>query len=262
MSFLSSILASKRDEIARAKAAVSPADIERLAASRPDAPRGFAAALDAPGVRVIAEIKRASPSLGDIRPGLDPVATARAYAEGGAAALSVLTEPAFFKGSAVDLQHARAAVALPVLRKDFIVDPYQVYETAAMGADALLLIVRILPDDALLRDLHALALSLGLDVLTEIFDERDAERANALGAALVGINNRDLDRFETDVAHASRLASRLRPGTAAVALSGIRSAADIRLNLGLGIRRFLVGEALVRASDPAATLYEMINAKG
>ena len=201
----------------------------------------------------MAEIKRASPSLGDIRADLDPAATARAYADGGAAALSVLTEPAYFKGSAADLQLARAAAAIPVLRKDFIIDPYQVYETAAMGADALLLIVRIL-DDARLRALHALALSLGLDVLTEVFDEQDAARATALGATLVGINNRDLARFKTDVTHAARLAAHLRPGTAVVALSGIHSAEDIRQTLAGGVRRFLVGEALVRQPDPAATL--------
>jgi Indole-3-glycerol phosphate synthase len=258
MSFLTAILSAKREEIARAKTLVPQCEIERLAAARRDAPRGFAAALDVPGVRVIAEIKRASPSLGDIRPDLDPAATARAYADGGAAALSVLTEPAFFKGSADDLRRARDAVAdakIPVLRKDFVIDPYQVYETAAMGADAMLLIARILDDDAL-RTLHALALSLGIDVLAEVYDERDAIRVNELGAALVGINNRDLDRFETDLSHAPRLASHLRDGTAVVALSGIRDTADIRATLAGGIRRFLIGEALVRQPDPAAALRE------
>ena len=255
MSFLTAILTAKREEIARAKTLVTQCEIERLAAARRDAPRGFAAALDAPGVRVIAEIKRASPSLGDIRPDLDPAATARAYADGGAAALSVLTEPAFFKGSADDLRRARAVVGIPVLRKDFVIDPYQVYETAAMGADAMLLIARILDDDAL-HTLHALALSLGIDVLTEVYDERDAVRVNELGATLVGINNRDLDRFETDLSHAPRLASHLRDETAVVALSGIRSGADIRATLASGIRRFLIGEALVRQPDPAAALRE------
>ena len=255
MTFLEKILAAKRAEIARAKTQAPQARIEKLAAARRDTPRGFAAALDAPGVRVIAEIKRASPSLGDIRADLDPAATARAYADGGAAALSVLTEPAFFKGSSDDLLRARQAAPLPVLRKDFIIDPYQVYETAAMGADALLLIVRIL-DEETLRSLHALARSLGLDVLTEVFDERDAARANALGAALVGINNRDLSKFKTDVTHASRLAAHLRPGTATVALSGVQTGDDIRQTLAGGIRRLLVGEALIRQPDPAATLRE------
>ncbi len=257
MSFLDKILEAKREEVARAKAAVPQAQLERLASARRDY-RGFAAALDVPGVRIVAEIKRASPSLGDIRPDLDPAATARAYADGGAAALSVLTEPAFFKGSAADLQHARAAVSIPVLRKDFIIDPYQVYETAAMGADALLLIVRIL-DDERLQVLHALALALGLNVLTEVFDEQDAARANALGATLVGINNRDLAHFKTDVTHAARLAAHLRPGTTVVALSGLHSADEIRLALAGGIRRFLIGEALVRQPDPTATLRSWIS---
>jgi len=257
MSFLDTILEAKTAEIARAKTAVPQSQLERLAAAGNDR-RGFAAALDRPGIRVIAEIKRASPSLGTIRPDLDPSATAQAFAEGGAAALSVLTEPAFFKGSADDLRRAKAATGLPVLRKDFIVDPYQVYETAAMGADAMLLIVRIL-DDELLHRLYALARSLGLDVLTEVFDAQDVTRANALGATLVGINNRDLAHFKTDVTHATRLAAQVLPGTAVVALSGLHTPDDFRQNLAGGIRRFLVGEALVRQRDPAATLREWLS---
>jgi indole-3-glycerol phosphate synthase len=255
MNFLDNILAAKRTELARAQAQVPQPVLEQQVAARSDAPRGFAAALARPGVRIIAEIKRASPSLGDIRPDLDAAATARAYADGGAAALSVLTEPAFFKGSAADLRQARAAVSIPVLRKDFIIDPYQVYETAAMGADALLLIVRIL-DDKQLHELYALARDLGLDVLAEVFNEQEAARANALGATLVGINNRDLAQFKTDVTHAARLAKLLHPGIAVVALSGIHSADDIRQNLEGGIRRFLIGEALVRQADSTATLRE------
>lgn len=255
MNFLDNILAAKHAEIARAKALIPQAVLVQQASARSAAPRGFAAALNRPGVRIIAEIKRASPSLGDIRPDLDAVATARAYADGGAAALSVLTEPAFFKGSTADLQQARAAVTIPVLRKDFIIDPYQVYETAAMGADALLLIVRIL-DDQRLHLLYALARDLGLDVLTEVFNEQEAARANALGATLVGINNRDLAQFKTDVTHAAHLAKQLPSETAVVALSGIHSAEDIHQNLAGGIRRFLIGEALVRQADPTATLRE------
>lgn len=254
---LDTILEAKREEVARAKAAMPQALLERQAAARRDT-RGFAAALDVPGVRIIAEIKRASPSLGDIRTDLDPAATAQAYASGGAAALSVLTEPAFFKGSASDLQRARSAVELPVLRKDFIIDPYQVYETAALGADALLLIVRIL-DDERLYTLHTLARDLGLDVLTEVFDEQDIARANALGATLVGINNRDLAHFKTDITQASRLAKRLSPQAAVVALSGIHAPEDIRQTLDTGIRRFLIGEALVRQPDPSATLRQWVN---
>ncbi len=252
MTFLDKILDAKRADLVRAKSLVPQSTLERLAEA-PRVTRGFRAALDKPGVRVIAEIKRASPSRGDIRADLDPAATARAYAAGGAAALSVLTEPTYFKGSPEDLRQARAAVGIPVLRKDFIIDPYQVYETAAMGADAMLLIVRIL-DDQTLSALYGLAHSLGLDVLTEIFDERDAARANALGATLIGINNRDLAHFKTDVSHASRLATHLRAGTSIVALSGIHSDEDIRQTLSGGIRRFLIGEALVRQPDPTATL--------
>ena len=254
MTFLDNIIEAKSAEIALAKARVPQAQIEKKAAAH-FAPRGFAASLARPGVRIIAEIKRASPSLGDIRADLDPSALALDYEAGQAAALSVLTEPAFFKGSPADLRQARSAVAIPVLRKDFIIDPYQVYETAAMGADAMLLIVRIL-DDEKLNALYTLAISLGLDILTEVFDEQDAKRANALGATLVGINNRDLARFQTDIRHASRLASQLRTGTEVVALSGIRNADDIRQTLAGGIRRFLIGEALVRQGDPAATLRE------
>ncbi|MDD4017698.1 MAG: indole-3-glycerol phosphate synthase TrpC [Kiritimatiellae bacterium] len=254
MNFLDTILAAKRVEIARAKTGVPQAQLEQRAAERRGF-RDFSAALDAPGVRIIAEIKRASPSIGDIHTDLNPSALAQKYAAGGAAALSVLTEPSFFKGSAADLQRARSSVSIPVLRKDFIFDPYQIYETAAMGADALLLIVRIL-DDEKLHALYALARSLGLDVLTEVFDEHDAARATALGATLVGINNRDLAQFKTDITHAPRLASYLPPQTKVVALSGIHTTGDIRLNLTNGIRRFLIGEALVRQSDPESALRE------
>ena len=256
-SFLPAILESKRTEIARAKQLVPQDEIERRAAGRRDSPRDFVAALADPGVRIIAEIKRASPSLGDIRANLDPAATAAAYAAGGAAALSVLTEPQFFKGNAADLQAARTAVEIPVLRKDFIVDPYQVYESLAMGADAILLIVRIL-DDRELCTLHALALSLGLAVLTEVFDEADAARASQLGATLVGINNRDLDTFNTDIVQAVRLAELLPKKSMVVALSGIHSASHIQQTLHGGIRRFLIGEALMRQHDPTATLRQWL----
>ncbi|NLB66198.1 MAG: indole-3-glycerol phosphate synthase TrpC [Lentisphaerae bacterium] len=254
MSFLDKILIAKRAEIAVAQSARPLDAVKSLAARRTDF-RPFAAALNAPGIRVIAEIKRASPSLGDIAPHLDPAALARAYTAGGAAALSVLTEPAYFKGSAADLQQARAATTIPVLRKDFIIDPYQVYETAAIGADAMLLIVRIL-DVARLRDLLQLAHSIGLDTLVEIHDEADARRLDGINAPVIGINNRDLAHFHTDVHRAARIADLLPPDTAVVAASGIRNATDIRQSLASGIRRFLVGEALVKTPDPAALLRE------
>jgi indole-3-glycerol phosphate synthase len=252
MSFLEQIIETKRTEIAAAQAQKPQAELERLAAKREDF-RGFAESLARPGVRVIAEIKRASPSLGDIRPDLHPGDLALAYESGGAAAISVLTEPAFFKGSAKDLKRARDVVELPVLRKDFILDPYQVYETAAMGADAMLLIVRIL-DDETLRSLLALAHGVGLETLIEIHDEADAKRIADLAPPLVGINNRDLAHFHTDTDRAARIAALLPRGTAIVAASGIHDESDIQQGLAHGIRRFLVGETLVRQNDPAALL--------
>lgn len=252
MSFLDQIISAKREEIAAARALKPQADLERLAAKREDF-RGFAESLARPGVRVIAEIKRASPSRGDLRPDLHPGDLAVAYQDGGAAAISVLTEPTFFKGSAKDLKRARDVVELPILRKDFILDPYQVYETAAMGADAMLLIVRIL-DDEQLSSLYALALGVGLETLVEIHDEADAKRIADLAPPVVGINNRDLAHFQTDVERAARLAALLPRGAAVVAASGIRDESDIQRSLDSGIRRFLVGETLVQSPDPATLL--------
>ena len=259
--FLQKILAHKRQELADAAAKVPLAALQPVALARRDY-RGFAAALAVPHrVRIIAEIKRASPSKGDLGIGLDPAALARAYEAGGAAALSVLTDHAFFKGSPADLAAARAATTLPVLRKDFILAPYQVYESAAMGADAILLIVRILPDDEL-QQLFWLARDLGLDVLVEIHNEAEAERANRLGARLVGINNRDLSRFDTDVARAHQLAAALHPDTVVVAASGIAGVAEVHTTVAAGVTRFLIGEALVRAADPSALLRALLAAGG
>ena len=254
MSFLENILAAKQAEIAAARNLKPQAELERLAAKREDF-RGFAESLARPGVRVIAEIKRASPSLGDLRPDLHPGDLALAYQTGGAAAISVLTEPAFFKGSAKDLKRAREVVELPVLRKDFILDPYQVYETAAMGADAMLLIVRIL-DDEQLASLLALAHGVGLETLVEIHDEADARRLAGLAVPVVGIPPRDLAHFQTDVDRAARLAAFLPRGAAVVAASGIHDEADVRKSLAAGLRRFLVGETLVKTADPTALLKE------
>jgi len=259
MSFLDKILDSKRIEIAECKRRISQSEIECMAAGRTGF-RGFEKSLNQSGVRIIAEIKRASPSKGDINPDLNPADVAQAYQEGGAAALSVLTEPNFFKGSQEDLRSARAVITMPVLRKDFIIDPYQVYESAAMGADAILLIVRIL-DDKTLQDLYALARNLGLDILTEVFDEEDAARASALKATLIGINNRDLARFNTDINHAIRIAELLPEAASIVAASGVHSQTDIELNLANGIRRFLIGEALVKQPDPTETLKDWIATK-
>ncbi|MFO7936541.1 MAG: indole-3-glycerol phosphate synthase TrpC [Kiritimatiellia bacterium] len=252
MSFLDRILESKKREIAACKNRASPAQVEKAAAARKGY-RGFEESLNRTGIRIIAEIKRASPSKGDINLNLSPADTAGAYAEGGAAALSVLTEPDFFKGSVADLQEARNSVQLPVLRKDFIIDPYQVYESAAAGADAILLIVRIL-DNETLHILHSLARNIGLDVLTEVFDMNDARRVAELRATLVGINNRNLADFSTDINHALSISAQLPEEVSIVTASGIHSRSDIELNLRNGIRRFLIGEALVKQTYPAATL--------
>lgn len=259
MNILEQIVTAKRSQIEATKRRFPFTACCAAAAKSAHAKRGFAAAVRAPGIRIIAEIKRASPSQGDIAPNLDPAATACSYAAGGAAALSVLTEKTFFKGSADDLCAARNAVSLPVLRKDFIIDTYQLYESVLMGADAVLLIVRILPDP-LLGELYICARSLGLDVLTEVYDADDARRANAIGADLVGINNRNLDSFETDVTHAAQLAKLINPQATVVALSGITSERDILKNVAAGISRFLIGETLVRAADPAALLRQFVHA--
>lgn len=260
-SLLDQIVASVR--VAEARAARDTPLEALLAAARDRGGaqrRSLRAALaDASTPRVIAEIKRASPSKGDIRLDLDPADLARRYEAGGAAALSVLTEPAFFKGSPADLRAARAAVALPVLRKDFILTEYAVAASAAMGADAILLIVRLL-DSATLARLHAYAESLGLECLVEIHDDADIDKLGALRPPLVGINNRNLATFDTDLGTAARLACRLPAGTTVVALSGVADPSDIAAGLAAGVSRFLVGESLVRAADPAALLRSMLGA--
>lgn len=256
--FLQTIVAQKRAEVTAAAHQRPIEALQALAADRHDH-RSLTAALAMDGVRIMAEIKRASPSLGPIRLDLDPACLARAYTDGGAAALSVLTETAFFKGSIDDLQAARAVTHLPVLRKDFILTAYQVIESAACGADAILLIVRILSDDELIK-LQSLARSLCLDVLVEIHNAHDAERAGRLGAQLIGINNRDLAQFVTDPDNARRLAGSFTADTMLVAASGIATVADIQRHLTIGIRRFLIGECLVRSSDPASLLRKFTGA--
>lgn len=210
---------------------------------------------------LIAEIKRRSPSKGDLNPDLDPASLAKAYEKGGAAALSVLTEPDFFGGSLEDMQAARAATLLPVLRKDFIFHPYQVLESAVMGADAILLIARIL-DRTLHKELTALASDLGLQVLHEIHGEEEISQTLDAGARFVGINNRDLATFETDIRLAPRMASLLPQGVIPVALSGIRGPEDIAVSRHLGVHSFLVGESLVRSPDPKKDLKAMVESRG
>jgi indole-3-glycerol phosphate synthase len=207
---------------------------------------------------VIAEIKRRSPSKGELAPELDPAKTAAAYEEGGASCLSVLTDGHFFGGSVADLQVAReAAPSTPVLRKDFTIDADQVYETKGIGADAILLIVAALPDDGYLRELHELAIDLGLSPLVEVHDDAELDRALAIGATFVGINARDLGSFAEDLSVGERLIGRLPEEAVSVAESAIRSVADAERMAGVGFDAVLVGEALVRADDPAALVRDL-----
>jgi indole-3-glycerol phosphate synthase len=226
-------------------------------ASAREPARGFAAVLRAAAgggsVAVIAEVKRRSPSKGDLAAGLDPAETARAYERGGAACLSVLTDLEFFGGSPADLQAARSAAGLPVLRKDFTVAPADVCDARLMGADAVLLIAAALDDDELV-ELHTLALDVGLDVLVEVHDEQELDRALAAGATLVGVNQRDLVTFEVDHDRAVRVAAAMPASVVRVAESGIRGPEDARALAAAGFDAVLVGESLVTAPDPAAAV--------
>jgi indole-3-glycerol phosphate synthase len=254
MSVLDEILITKRAEVARL--AERAAAIEAEAAAAPPSDRDFAAALRRPDGRlaVIAELKRKSPSKGPLAPGLDAAETAARYAAGGAAALSVLTDGPYFDGSLADLRAARAAVGLPVLRKDFTVDPLQLHEARAAGADAVLLIVAALPDDALLADLHTQATELGLAALVEADDEAGVERALAAGARIVGVTNRNLRDFGEDLSTGTRLASLIPPDVVAVAESAIRSVDHAQAMADAGFSAVLVGEHLVRSPDPEAAV--------
>ena len=213
------------------------------------------------GINIIAEIKRASPSKGLIRPNLDPAEYAREYESGGAAALSVLTDRHFFKGSVDDLKTAHRAATLPVLRKDFIISTYQLFETAVIGADALLLIAAILSPQQL-QDYLALCRELHLDALVEIHDEDEHQKVARAGAKLIGINNRNLKTFHTDIGTSISMASRLAKHQVGVAESGIRTPADIDAVRQAGIRNFLIGESLVRADSPRLFLQSLINRTG
>ena len=246
---LAEIVASKRDEVARIDAARRRA-LQALLATAP-APRGFAESLARDGeLAVVAEIKRRSPSKGELAPDLDPARTATEYAHGGAAALSVLTDSPYFGGAPSDLEAARAATELPVLRKDFTIDPIQVVETRAYGADALLLIVAALPDDGLLRALHEAADELDLAVVVEVHDDDELDRSIDLGARIVGVNARDLSDFSEDLALGERLVQRLPPGVLRIAESAIRGPDDAQRMADAGFDAVLVGEALARATQP------------
>lgn len=220
--------------------------------------RGFRRALlDVDGLGVISEIKRRSPSKGDLAPDLDPVQLALAYQAGGAACLSVLTDERWFGGSAADLQAARNAVGLPVLRKDFVVQSRDVADTRLMGADAVLLIVAAL-DDAELADFHSLANELSLDVLVEIHDESELERALAVDADLIGVNQRDLVTFEVDEARAARMAPKMPANVVRVAESGVRGPADGATLAAAGYHAVLVGESLVASQNPTAAVQALV----
>jgi indole-3-glycerol phosphate synthase len=256
VNILDKIVASKRCEIAERRQQVPEAQLERqLDEAAPV--RDFHAALaHGPGVRLIAEVKKASPSAGVLRADFDPVAIARTYAASGAAALSVLTDEPFFQGRLADLQAIRAAVDLPLLRKDFLLERYQLLEARAAGADAVLLIAEILDDLTLARLLRE-AGELGLDALVEFFDAANLPRVLAAGARIIGINNRDLRTFVTRLEHTLDLASRLPPGCVLVSESGIRTHADIQRLAAAGVHAVLIGETFMRAPDIAAKVHEL-----
>jgi len=258
---LQRILATKREEVAAARRAVPSVELEaRVRAGAP--PRDFVAAmraqLDAGRAAVIAEIKRASPSKGLLRADYDPAAIARAYAQAGAACLSVLTDVQYFQGAPEHLVAARAACALPALRKDFVVDPYQVLESRALGADCILLIAAALTTQAMV-ELEALAQAQGMAVLVEVHDGDELERALALRTPLIGINNRDLRSFETRLETTLGLLPRVPEDRIVVTESGIASAVDVRRLRAQGVGAFLVGEAFMRAPDPGQALAELFD---
>jgi indole-3-glycerol phosphate synthase len=255
--FLTKIIERKRVRLAEAKAARPPEDVRRealaaRAGARPHALRG--AVEDAGRVNVIAEFKRASPSKGEIRAGASAAETAIAYERGGAAAVSVLTEEDYFRGSLRDLAEVRASTRLPVLRKDFVFDEYQVYESAAAGADALLLIVAALDDATLAALLRLTEDEMGMDALVEVHTAEELGRASGAGARLVGVNNRDLRTFEVSLETSVALAALAPAGTLLVSESGLRDAADVERLRVCGFSAFLVGETLMRAESPEAAL--------
>lgn len=259
MDKLTEICATKREEVAGRKALATLEDLDRTAAAT-SRPRGFRAALAAKaqsGFGLIAEIKKASPSKGLIRKDFRPAEHAVAYERGGAACLSVLTDEPYFQGHEDYLMDARAACGLPVLRKDFMIDPWQVAESRAIGADAILIIVAAL-EDAQMAEIEAAALERGMDVLVEVHDETEMERAARLQSRLIGVNNRDLKTFRTDLATTERLAPLAPEGTLLVAESGINSHADVTRLAGAGVRCFLVGESLMRQEDVEAATHALL----
>ncbi|MEM1435562.1 MAG: indole-3-glycerol phosphate synthase TrpC [Pseudomonadota bacterium] len=256
---LDRIIAAKREYVATCKARQPIKAVQHRATQQPAA-RGFEAALRARvaagAAGVIAEIKRASPSKGIIRENYQPADHARSYAAAGAACLSVLTDTPFFQGADDHLRVARAAVELPIIRKDFMIDPYQIVEARALDADCVLLIVAAL-DDAQLGELYQCALAQGLDVLVEVHDKDELDRAVALGATLIGVNNRNLKTFETSIEHSLALKDEVPAGTLLVTESGIADPATVQRLRSAGIHCFLVGEAFMRELDPGVALQRL-----
>ncbi len=254
---LDRIIATKRDEVAAAKIRLPGAELERLAAEAPPV-RDFFAALAAPGpIRLIAEVKKASPSKGVIRADFDPVAIARTYEAHGATCLSVLTDEPYFQGSLDYLRQVRRAVGLPVLRKDFVIDPYQVLEARAAGADAVLLIAECL-DDAQLGRLYASIGQLGMTALVELYEPENLPRVLAVGARLIGVNNRDLRTFQVDLERTLRLRRAIPADRVVVGESGIRTRADARRLQAAGVQAMLVGESLMARADVGAAVDELL----
>ena len=257
MDLLTSIIEAKRRRLAASKneSPFTELRIEALEVRSNSKPHVFARALDDVNkINIIAEFKRRSPSKGEIRRGADPAATSRAYESAGAAAISVLTEEDYFGGSLDDLRSARKAVSLPILRKDFIADEYQVYESAAAGADAVLLIVAALDDDALVRLRRITEDELGMDALVEVHTADEMKRAAACGAKVIGVNNRDLQTFEVSLDTSAQVVALAPKGAVLISESGIESPADITRLRKLGYRGFLIGESLMRAEDPGDLL--------
>lgn len=255
---LEAIVAATRARVDAAMTREPRASLERRALAREAGGRLFEEALARTDrVNVIAECKRRSPSRGVLRAAYDPEGIARGYERGGAAAISILTEPGFFDGSQSHLAAVRAVVTIPVLRKDFMIDEYQLLEARAAGADAILLIVAALDDSTLVR-LSRAASDLGLAALVEVHNVDECNRAMAAGARLLGVNNRNLRTLEVDLAASEAIAARLTKDVVAVSESGLRTAADLRRMIGLGYRAFLIGERFMTAADPGAALQELL----